>query len=119
MTNYYIKNLDGTIKESSGNICAPLSHWNEEYFSTEEDIVTTDNGLMLKSDYDAYIQTDEYKAQQKQQEGTLLFIQARECIEKLLIYKLIYPAQAQIYQAAIDERYAKLDLDLAQLDGEQ
>lgn len=62
--------------------------------------------------------TAEYIAEQKAKAETRLFTEARECIEKLLTYKLLYPAQATIYQNAIDTRYAQLDADLAELDGE-
>jgi hypothetical protein len=59
-----------------------------------------------------------YIEQQRKIKETKLFNEARECVEKLLTYKLLYPVQAQVYQDAIDARYSQLDTQLAELDGE-
>ncbi len=56
MTNYYIK--------ENGNIIQSADHkFDDNCLATEENIVRNDDGiLMLESDYNNYIQTDEYKA---------------------------------------------------------
>lgn len=63
-------------------------------------------------------QTQEYIAEQKANTESILFTEARECIEKLRFYKLLYPSQANEYDIAITARYTKLDSDLLLLDGE-
>lgn len=60
MTNYYIV---------ENNIITQSANWkfDNNCLETEEYIVRADNGvLMLQSDYDAYIQTSEYLAEQFQ-----------------------------------------------------
>ena len=60
----------------------------------------------------------EYIVTTKGKKESCLFTEARECIEKLSTYKLLYPNRATVYQNAITERYLQLDNDLALLDEE-
>lgn len=60
MTNYYIK---------ENNVITQSANWkfDKNCLETEEEIIRADNGiLMLQSDYDTYIETEQYLAEQFQ-----------------------------------------------------
>ena len=112
MTNYYIEKDNKIIFVDTDLNRLQMSVANGEYETLE--IQQTTRPIVNFE----FADTPEYIAEQKQKAEAHLFTEARECIEKLLTYKLLYPAQATTYQNAVEARYAQLDAELAQLDGE-
>lgn len=103
--------------DENGNITTQFAcnQYNGQLYTNIVDLTTY---KVINGEVIDISQTPEYVAEQKKSKETQLFTEARECVEKLLTYKLLYPAQAQTYQDAIDARYAKLDADLLGIDGE-